>query len=73
MTCTYMGWIGCWLDKENGVVKEREPAKKNFGRVIELSLSGCKVRFTFVGDASGNARENAKQMIMKAYSERIKK
>ena len=40
---------------------------------IEITLSGSKVRFTFVGDANGTPRENVKQMIMKAYSEHIKK
>lgn len=50
--------------------KEYERGGKQF---IKITLSGSKVRFTFVGDASGNPRENVKQMIMKAYSERIKK
>lgn len=50
--------------------KESEHSGKQF---VEITLSGSKVRFTFVGDASGTPRENVKQMIMKAYSERIKK
>ena len=50
--------------------KGSEHSGKQF---IEITLSGSKVRFTFVGYASGTPRENVKQMIMKAYSERIKK
>lgn len=42
-------------------------------KTIEITISGSKVQFIFVGDAGNAPRENVKQMIMKAYSERIKK